>query len=353
MKSKLYSMALVAVPVVITLIITSCNSGSSSSNPPEPSPAQQFATVVNNQINLLESSGTTNNPVIVGYAAFPSNGSTTNPQAYLLSYTESYVPYAERPLMPPYGYAIYYALVLSTYSDSQWSSVTIPFSSPNTIVSSLAINNNGIYLVAESTTTVLYLYTDNKLTAIQNPFFSVCNTSCSINSLVSTANSLYVAGSNDNGTQVYQYDGSNWNNLMNIPTSQVVVSSLAVDNSGNVYASGIESNTRGYLAKYVNGNWQRLTPAIESSYEQSIVFNGSNLFNLAVASGNNYPYYLYKQTNNIWNQVATMTDNGFAELSFGQLSSDLYGNIYFNGTTSPVKSYRYKEPMTELIYINQ
>lgn len=199
------------------LSLSACNGGGSSSS--SPSEAQQFAKKINSEITLLSSGGS-----IPYQVTFPVTQGALSTQAYLITATPKVVSFNPLPL----SLNMYISPTLYTFSDNKWQSTVLPFASESTFISSLSVINGSIYMAAESYVINnspnnaqlslnydnLYQYNNGTLSAVTNPFNSSCNTGCNITNMVVSGSYLYVAGWNDNGTQIYSYDGTTWTNLL-------------------------------------------------------------------------------------------------------------------------------------------
>lgn len=322
----------------IAIVLFGCNGGSSGSNPPVPNPAQQFATIINNQITAIES-----NNLIPYQVTFPASQSAAT-QAYIIAATATGVqlsPYPE-------WITTYVNPVLYNYTNAVWESAAIPFASESTLVSATALTNQGMYLATESYSITnnqsgievglnfsqLYNYNNGQLNVVSNPFVSACTTDCNITSLISVNNVIYAAGWNDNGTQIYSYDGSTWTNLLTQPSSQLTIISLTSDSQGKLYASGYYGTPRNpgasYLAVYNNGTWNNLSYANGGM----INYNGSNLFSVPFTPTTAPNIYsLYQLNNSQWQTLSSFSVGSVfcsANPIGSTLVNDQFGNIYAN-----------------------
>ena len=328
-------------------LLSACNGGGGNSNPPAPNPAaQQFATLINNQITAIKSNNLTPYQV-----AFPSSQSAAT-QAYIIAATAKSI--QPNPNFPSWV-TTYVNPILYSYTNTAWESAVIPFQSESTLVSATALTNQGMYLATESYSinstpsgfevglnfSQLYNYNNGLLNVVANPFVSACANDCNITSLLAVDNVIYAAGWNDNGTQIYSYDGKTWTNLLTQPASELTIISLTSDTQGKLYASGYYGTPSNpgasYLAVYSNGTWNNLSYANGGM----INYNGSNLFSVpfTFTTAPNV-YNLYQLNNSQWQLLNSfsvgMYDCGMNSVG-SSLVNDQYGNIYVNVDTSCVK----------------
>lgn len=129
--------------------------------------------------------------------------------------------------------------------------------------------------------------------------------------------------SNPNGMHVAKWDGNSWTTLGSFPTN-VNISSLVADGSGNVYASFGDSASFWHVTKWNGSNWTLLAPS-SSLIMTSQLFglHVDNVGNLYVRAGE----MVARFTNNDWVKLG----NGSTPLDGGagpQICTDIQGNVY-------------------------
>ena len=347
--NKIMKKLITSLTICCGIFVAACNSGSGSST--SPSQAQQFANLVGNQLALIKS-----NQLVPYQIAFTQESN----QAFIIAAT------SQSASQNPRG-TIYINPILYVYNGvgASWTSASLKFPVESSFISNIAVFGNNLYLATESyydtpnefslNYSNLYQYNGSNLNVVNNPFNSECHNSCSITSMVVSTNTLYVSGWNDSGTQIYSYNGESWNNILDQPANQLSITSLAVDKSGNLIASGyngtIESTAATpFLSQYSNGNWTPLPYANGGA----IVAANSNLYSmpLAAVTGIN-TYGINKLISSGWSQVATYSfpSSDCALVPTGlSLVSDTYGNLYSNMNATCAMGGYY--PLTSLIYPN-
>lgn len=339
---------IIQLTVCCGVFLTACNSGGSSST--SPSKSQQFTNFIETQLASIKSNQLT--PYQITFTP-------ESEQTFIIAANSHS---AQNPRGTMYINPVLY---ISNGLNAPWTSTPLKFSLESSFVSSMTSFDNSLFLATESYTDTssefslnynnFYQYNGNTLNIVSNPFNSACDNSCSITSMVSTANTLYVSGWNDNGTQIYSYNGESWENILNRPSNQLSITSLAVDKFGNLIASGyngaIESNlSTPFLSEYSKGSWTQLSYANGGA----IVENSSNLYSMPLTAikGLN-TYGINKLTASGWSQVASYTfpSSDCALVPTGlNLASDTYGNIYSNMNADCVMGGYY--PLTTIVYPN-
>ncbi|AUR52074.1 hypothetical protein [Aquella oligotrophica] len=315
-----------------SILISSCSSGSSGSNPN--TPAQQFATTITSQSIQIANSLQT-----LQLATFPNKQNI----AYLLAH----------PNNDAYTHDLYY------FNGNSWQQNTLTFKSQKFDALTMTYANSGLYLGGSDDSVnngkaQLYFYNGITTQLIEsNPYLQHCNNYCYINALTTANNNstIYTSGVDDNGIEIYMYDGS-WTILPSAPRATesafivpsdgymylLGVKALTVDSYGNLYLGAAfgayKGPYEGYLAKFSNGAWQQ--ESLPQQFSWSV--NGLTFVNnLLYTAGSNNAYFgapsadysISSLYNTQWNQLYSYTVTESSQYgSPSGIYSDSYGNIY-------------------------
>lgn len=310
----------------------SCSSGSSGSS--SATSAQQFATNVTNQSIQIANSQQT-----LQLASF----SDMQNDAYLLTHLNN----------DAYTHYLHY------FNGNIWQQNTLTFSSQKFDILAMTYANNGLYIGGSDDSinngqAQLYFYNGVTTQLVEsNPYLQHCNNYCYIKALATAnnGNTIYTSGVDDNGIEIYKYDGS-WTAL---PTAPLATESAFISPSGGyVYLLGVNALTvdinnnlylgaafgaykgpyEGYLAKLNNGVWQQ--ESLPTQFSWSV--NGLTFANNRVyVSGINNAYYgapaasytISSFNNTQWIQLYnyTISESSLYSSPIG-IYSDAYGNVY-------------------------
>lgn len=304
------------------LLLVACGSGGSGSGGSSQTPAQQFAGIITNEIATLNNSGSLTNPVLVGNIGFPA-AVNSDPAAYLISYTGN---------LDQVGQWWYSKPILNSLVNGKWQSTALQFTDESAVVSYLSVAADHVYMYIESN---LYVLNGSTLQVVEsNPFVTAYTQRCSVSSMNSNGNLLYLSGTNDNGGQIYSYDGSKWTN-MNPPTAKNYLS-VAADDTGNLYAmpyiGGMPLSDR--LYKYTQKSWSDfLTQSLPVNL-QALNYASNSLYGAAPDYDSDGTFNLYQlNASNSWTLVVKnfvpYTYAGIVGIS--QIVNDPYGSIYYSG----------------------
>lgn len=313
-----------------SIFIYACSSGSSGNS--SATPAQQFATnIINKSMQIANTEQT------LQLAAF----SNANTQAYL--FTRQYNNNTS---------------YLYSFNGNSWLQNNLD--TPNMFIPlSMSISSSGIYFAGYDNIdgierAALYLYAQNNWQRIEsNPYLQHCNNYCYIKALATAndSNTIYTSGVDDNGIEIYKYDGS-WTALPTAPLATesafiapsgdyvylLEVNALTVDTNNNLYLGAAfgayKGPYEGYLAKFNNGVWQQ--ESLPAQFSWSV--NGLTFANNQVyASGINNAYYgapvtsytISSLNNTQWTQLYnyTISESSLYSSPIG-IYSDAYGNVY-------------------------
>ena len=303
------------------LLVVACGSGGGSGGSSQ-TPAQQFAGVITNEIATLNNSGSSTNPVQVGNIAFPA-AFDSNPAAYLISYTGN---------LDQVGQWWYSKPVLNSLVNGKWQSTALQFNDESAVVSYLSVAANHVYMYVDSN---LYVLNGSTLQLVEsNPFVTACTQQCSVSAMNSNGSLLYLSGRNDNGGQIYSYDGSKWTNMN--PPNAVNYLSVAADNNGDLYTMPYIGGTTpsNQLYKYSQESWNDFLTQNLPVNLKALNYSSNSLYGAAPVYDSYGTFSLYQlNANNSW----TLVVKNFMPYKYGsfftlsQIMNDPYGNIYYNG----------------------
>jgi len=313
-----------------SVFIYACSSGSSGNS--SATPAQQFATnVVNQSIQIANSQQT------LQLASFPDKQNS----AYLLTH----------PNNDAYTHYLYY------FNGNTWQQSTLTFSSQQFDALAMTYANGGLYIGGSDDSinngqAQLYFYNGVTTQLIKsNPYLQHCNNYCYIKALATAndGNTIYTSGVDDNGIEVYKYDGS-WTILPTAPlatesaeilgntTFLLGVNALTIDANDNLYLGAAfgayKGHYEGYLAKFSSGAWQQ--ESLPAQFSWSV--NGLTFVNnLLYAAGSNNAYFgapsanysISSLYNTQWSQLYSYTISESSQYNSPTgIYSDIYGNVY-------------------------
>jgi hypothetical protein len=181
-----------------------------------------------------------------------------------------------------------------------------------------------------------------------------------INSMVKDRfGNLYVAGSFISSDAAYTHNYNRyvarWNDTswveVGVGTNALIanddINSIAVDNSGNIYAGGLFTNSKGkyYVAKWDGSTWSQLgkDSIITGNITSIIVDKNNNIYVAGFFQDLNGNGYVAKWDGTKWNQLGGQTPYGVWGL-YGQINSitlDQSNNLYAGGQFEDANNYPY------------
>jgi len=121
--------------------------------------------------------------------------------------------------------------------------------------------------------------------------------------------------------------GLNTNNLLN---ANNFINSIVTDNSGNVYATGQFTNSKGYyyVAKWDGISWSELgTLNANGIINTMTIDNSGNIYVAGEFNDNNGYYYVAKWNGSSWSELGSLNAND----RINSIVADNLGNVYAGG----------------------
>jgi len=152
----------------------------------------------------------------------------------------------------------------------------------------------------------------------------------------------YYSSVNYSSSFVAKWNGSSWNTLGGFKTDSII-NQIAVDNSGNVYAAGAFRNANGYyyVIKWNGSTWSELGTGANALKANGVINalaldNSGNLYAAGNFTDANGVYYTAKWNGTTWSELGTganaLNSDGLGvNGTVYALATDKSGNVYMGG----------------------
>jgi hypothetical protein len=168
---------------------------------------------------------------------------------------------------------------------------------------------------------------------------------------VDDSGNVYAATGNTWYHYIAKWDGKSWSVFGSLlAPSQGYFTYIATDFIGNVYATGIFTNSKGfyYVAKWNGSNWAELGTGTNALNANGLIYtiaidNAGNVYAAGVFSNSNGLFYIAKWNGTNWTQMGTgfyvaPNNVGFYTIT---LVTDSWGNVFAAGPFISPDGYDY------------